>query len=249
MNILIKEPWNIYICCCISFRNIWIWCRILRQHFHLALNEYVLFIIIYFSIYICFILSHLLCHLTTLTIRIPIQNFQIFSAILFLRVRLLCFFVFVVVNGGDLTSPLSSSALSEQAFSLTCLSECSYYKMRSINIPFLTVIQLLFLFHLHSIFFWIHLKFSSFTIRACCLCCVSIRYELLSMFKRVLIFLYNQFEWWNIRLYNVLDCWSKRIQHCVSSQLLDEVLDEILNWFKFHPTHHPAPCWLTHHMV
>ena len=153
MNILIKEPWNIYICCCISFRNIWIWCRILRQHFHLALNEYVLFIIIYFSIYICFILSHLLCHFTTLTIRIPIQNFQIFSAILFLRVGLLCFFVFVVVNGGDLTSPLSSSALSEQAFSLTCLSECSYYKMRSINIPFLTVIQLLFLFHLHSIFF------------------------------------------------------------------------------------------------
>ena len=111
----------------------------------------VLFIIYFFNLH-CFILSYLLCHLTTLTIRIPIQNFQIFSAILFLRVTLLCFFVFVVVNGGDLTSPLSSSALSEQAFSLTCLSECSYYKMRSINIPFLTVIQL-FLFHLHSIFF------------------------------------------------------------------------------------------------
>ena len=218
--------------------------------------SYVLLFI--FSIYICFILSHLLCHLTTLTIRIPIQNFQIFSAILFLRVTLLCFFVFVVVNGGDLTSPLSSSALWEQVFSLTCLSECSYYKMRSINIPFLTVIQLLFLFHLHSIFFesiWSFLPLLS----ELAICVVSLSDMSYWVCLSVLIFLYNQFEWWNIRIYNVLDCWSKRIQHCISSQLLDEILDEILNWFKFHPTHHRAPCWLKcwdrfpglypHHMV
>ena len=134
-----------------------------------------------FSIYI--VLSCHICFATwPLTIRIPIQNFQIFSAILFLRVTLLCFFVFVVVNGGDLTSPLSSSASSEQAFSLTCLSECSYYKMRSINIPFLTVIQLLFLFHLHSMFLksiWSFLPLLS----ELAICVVSIRYELLSMFR------------------------------------------------------------------
>ena len=37
----------------------------------------------------------------THTIRMPIQTFQFFFAIIFLRVMLLCFFVFAQVNGGD----------------------------------------------------------------------------------------------------------------------------------------------------
>lgn len=36
----------------------------------------------------------------------------------------------------------------------------------------------------------------------------------------------------------MLDSWHKGIQHCFSAQLLNEMLDEVLNSFKFSPTHH-----------
>ena len=35
-----------------------------------------------------------------------------------------------------------------------------------------------------------------------------------------------------------LDCQDKRIQQCLNAQLLNEMLDEIVNSFKFHQTHH-----------
>ena len=44
-----------------------------------------------------------------------------------------------------------------------------------------------------------------------------------------------------------LDCQDKRIQQCLNAQLLNEMLDEIVNSFKFHQTHHSTfffhPTW------
>ena len=76
------------------------------------------------------------------------------------------------------------------------------------------------------------MKFALFTIRACSLCFVSIRQSGLMCID----YFDEIFEKWSFPgryVPNMMDCRRKRIQYCFSAQLLDEMLDEILNYLNF----------------